>query len=193
MLGWRLQYILSLSPPCQLIEELVFLPGEAHSSALKNWTFRTMQGSTADLTAILISTLHFLKEEFSTYSESACLVDCVHSTIARECSCLSARSFYRPDTFQYSQLPDCTLEDICCILDALTSPSNCPYSVACTSIRYEATVSYSYFPAEYISQELAHSLNTMNSLADSAKILQYCWTLPLQRKVCKVAMKWDLG
>ena len=121
-----------------------------------------------------ISTFHFLKEEFSTYSESACLVDCVHSTIARECSCLSARSFYRPDTFQYSQLPDCTLEDICCIFDALTSPSDCPYSVACTSIRYEATVSYSYFPAVYISQELAHSLNTMNSLADSAKILQYC-------------------
>ena len=51
-----------------------------------------------------------------------------------------------------------------CILDALTSPSDCPCSVACTSIRYEATVSYSYFPAEYISQELAHSLNTMNSL-----------------------------
>ena len=95
-----------------------------------------------------ISTFQFLKEELSTYSESACLVDCVHSAIARECNCASARSFYRPDTSQYSQLPDCTLEDICCILDALTSPSDCPCSVACITTRYEATVSYSYFPAE---------------------------------------------
>ena len=103
---------------------------------------------------------NFLKGEFPSYSESACLVDCVHSAIARECNCISARSFYRPDTSQYSQLPDCTLEDICCILDSLTSPSDCPCSVACITTRYEATVSYSYFPAEYISQTLAHSLNT---------------------------------
>ena len=124
----------------------------------------------------------FLKGEFPSYSESACLVDCVHNTIARECRCVSARSFYRPDTSQYAQLPDCTLENICCILDALTSPSDCPCSVACTSTRYEATVSYSYFPAEYISQKLARSLNTTpaNFFINSLEVNVYFDTLNIE-------------
>ena len=125
---------------------------------------------------------NFLKRELPSYSESACLVDCVHSAIAIECNCVSVRSFYRPDTSQYAQLPDCTLEDICCILDSLTSPSDCPCSVACITTRYEATVSYSYFPAEYISQTLAHSLNTTpaNFFMNSLEVNVYFDTLNIE-------------
>ena len=97
---------------------------------------------------------------------------------------MSARSFYRPDTSQYAQLPDCTfnLVNICCILDALTSPSDCPCSVACTSTRYEATVSYSYFPAEYISQKLARSLKTTpaNFFINSLEVNVYFDTLNIE-------------
>ena len=107
-----------------------------------------------------LSTFHFLKGEYRVYSESACHVDCAHAIIAKECECLGARSFYRPDSTRYSQLPDCTLEKICCIFDALTSPSECPCPVACTSILFEATVSYSYYLAKYVSQILACSFNT---------------------------------
>jgi hypothetical protein len=128
------------------------------------------------------SIFRFLNGQVSTYSESACLVDCVHSAIARDCDCLSTRSFYRPDISHHSLLPDCTLENICCILDALTSPSNCPCPVACTSIRYEATVSYSSFPAEYISQKLAHSFNTTpaNSFINSLEVNVYFDTMNIE-------------
>ena len=143
---------------------------------------------------------NFLKREFPSYSESACLVDCVHSAIARECNCVSVRSFYRPDTSQYAQLPDCTLENTCCILDALTSPSDCPCSVACTSTRYEATVSYSYFPAEYFSQEVAHSLNTTpaNLFINSLEVNVYFDTLNVETLTTEeaysvVALLADIG
>jgi hypothetical protein len=52
--------------------------------------------------------------------------------------------------------------NVCCILDVITSPSNCSCPVACASVQYEATVSYSYFPAaEYFSKQLAHSFNSL--------------------------------
>ena len=54
-----------------------------------------------------LSNLNFLQGEYSTYSESACLMDCIHSSIADNCECIGARSFYNPDTLCYSQLPNC--------------------------------------------------------------------------------------
>ena len=102
-----------------------------------------------------LSNLNFLQGEYDTYSESACLVDCIHSSIADNCECISARSFYSPDTARYSQLPNCTLEEVCCLVNELISPSECNCPAACSSVSYETTVSYSYFPAEYISQSFA--------------------------------------
>ena len=102
-----------------------------------------------------LSNLNFLQGEYDTYSESACLVDCVHSSIADNCECISARSFYSPDTARYSQLPNCTLEKVCCLVNELISPNECNCPAACSSISYETTVSYSYFPAEYMSEGFA--------------------------------------
>ena len=102
-----------------------------------------------------LSDLNFVRGEYTTYSESACLVDCIHTSIADNCECIGARSFYSPDSARYSQLPNCTLEEICCIVNELISPSECDCPAACSSISYETTVSYSYFPAEYISQTYA--------------------------------------
>ena len=99
-----------------------------------------------------ISSFNFLQGEYTMYSESACLVDCIYTSMADNCECIGARSFYSPDTARYSQLPNCTLEEVCCIVNELISPNECNCPAACSSILYETTVSYSYFPAEYISQ-----------------------------------------
>ena len=104
-----------------------------------------------------ISSFSFLREEYTTYSESACLVDCIYTSMADNCECIGARSFYSPDTAQYSQLPNCTLEKVCCVINDLISPNECNCPTACYSISYEKTVSYSYFPAEYISQSFANN------------------------------------
>ena len=97
-----------------------------------------------------LSNLNFLQGEYSTYSESACLVDCIHSSIADNCECIGARSFFNPDTPRYSQLPNCTLAKACCIFNELFSPSECSCPVACSSVSYDTSVSYSNFPAKYL-------------------------------------------
>ena len=57
-----------------------------------------------------VSSFNFLRGEYTKYSESVCLVDCIHTSMADNCECIAARSFYSPDTTRYSQLPNCTLE-----------------------------------------------------------------------------------
>ena len=105
------------------------------------------------------SGLNFLQREYTTYSESACLVDCMQTNIADNCDCVAAHSFYSPDASEYTSLHKCTLEDICCVMNELLLPSNCTCSAACSAITYESSVSYSYFPAEYLSQLLGHRFN----------------------------------
>ena len=108
-----------------------------------------------------LSTFNFLRGDYTSYSESACLVDCMYSTIADNCECIGARSFYPPDTARYSQLPNCTLEKTCCILQSLRNNCNC--RPACSSILYEAAVSYSSLPAEEL-RSLASRLGLPSSL-----------------------------
>ena len=85
----------------------------------------------------------------TSYSESTCLVDCMHSRVADECECIGARSFHSPDIAHYSQLPNCTLEKICCIVDTLPSLQNyCNCSRACSFTMYASSVSYSSLPPE---------------------------------------------
>ena len=111
-----------------------------------------------------LSNLNFLQGEHSTYSVSACLVDCIHTKVADNCECIVARSFYSIDTPRYSQLPNCTLEKLCCIEDEFLSPNACDCPTACSSISYKVTVSYSHFPADYISNNLASSYNVSASI-----------------------------
>ena len=97
-----------------------------------------------------LSNLNFLQGEYSTYSESACLMDCIHSSMADNCECIGARSFYSPDTPRYSQLLNCTLAKACCIFNELFFPSECSCPVACLSVSYDISVSYSNFPARHL-------------------------------------------
>ena len=81
-----------------------------------------------------IFNLKFLQGEYGTYSESACLVDCIHTSSANNCGCIGARSLYSPDTAHYSWLPNCTLESVCCNFKELLFAGECNCSVACSSI-----------------------------------------------------------
>ena len=101
-----------------------------------------------------LSKLNFLQGENSTYSESACFVDCMLTSMADNCECIGARSFYSPDTARYSQLPNCTVKKACCIFNELFfRECNCP--VVCSSISYDTSVSYSNFPAKCFSPLVA--------------------------------------
>ena len=100
----------------------------------------------------------------ASYSESTCLVDCMHSRIADDCECIVARSFYSPGIARYSQLPDCTLEKICCIVDVLPFlQNNCNCRSACSFTQYETSTSYSSLPAEEL-RALAASFGLESTL-----------------------------
>ena len=126
--------MLSLSPPCQMIKESVFLMGGTHSSALNSKLLRTIQKIAK---VIHRSDFNFLQREYTTYSESACIIDYIYTSMADNCDCIGARSFYSPDTAYYSQLPNCTLEKVCCVVSELISLSDCNCPVACSSISYD--------------------------------------------------------
>ena len=129
-------------------------PGRNAFISIKEQNIKDQTGQNCN-SDIDVSSFNFLQGEYTTYSESACLVDCIYTSMADDCECIGARSFYSPDTAAYSQLPNCTLEKICCIVNELVSPNECNCPAACSSVLYESTVSYSYFPAEYISQSFA--------------------------------------
>ena len=148
-----------------------------------------------------VSPFNFLQGDYTSYSESACLVDCMHSRIADNCECIGARSFYSPDTVHYSQLSNCTLEKICCILDLLPSlQNNCNCRTACSSILYEtAAVSYSSLPAEEL-RSLASSFGLPSSLFpnDLLTVSVYFETLSVENQITSsvysfVAVLSDIG
>ena len=119
-------------------------------------TRRNCNSKTADL--------NFLQGEYTTYSESACLVDCMHTSMADNCHCVDSRSFYSPDSSEYTKLPNCTLENICCIANELLLPTQCNCEAACSSSVYQSSVSYSYFPPEYLSDYLGALVNVSPEL-----------------------------
>ena len=97
------------------------------------------------------SNLNFLQGEYTTYSESACLVDCMLTSLADKCVCVDSWSFYSPDSSEYTKLPNCTLKDICCITNKLRLPDQCNCEAACSFSIYKSTASYSYFPLDDLS------------------------------------------
>ena len=123
----------------------------------------------------------------ASYSESTCLVDCMHSRIADKCECIIARSFYSPGIARYSQLPDCTLEKICCIVDALTFPQDtCNCRSACSFTQYETSVSYSSLPAEEL-RSLAARFGLESTLFpdDFLTVSVYFETLNVQNQITR--------
>ena len=106
-----------------------------------------------------ISHLNFLQGEYTSYSGSACLVDCQLTSVADSCKCIASRTFYYPDSSKYDKLRNCTLEDICCVVEQFHSPITCDCEAACSAVLYETSMSYSYFPADYRSVELADVFN----------------------------------
>ena len=144
-----------------------------------------------------ISNLMFLQGDYTSYSESACLLDCMHTTIADNCECIGSRSFYSPDTARHSQLPNCALEKTCCILNTISSNCNCPR--ACSSILYETTVSYSSLPSEEL-RSLASALGLPSSLFpnDFLTVSAYFETLNVESETTSsvysfIALLSDIG
>lgn len=111
------------------------------------------------------SSFSFLQSEYIyDYSIPACTVDCMQTSMANNCGCNSARSFHHPKSNKFAQLPNCTLENICCIVDELVSPSQCNCPPACSSVLYDKEVSYSQFPADFQSIGIASTLNITPSI-----------------------------
>ena len=99
------------------------------------------------------TSFHFLPNSTS-YSESACEIDCLMSNVAQNCHCLGPG--VPPGGSSGSHLHDlqnCTVKDICCQIHNATT-STCDCRVACQTTLYITETSYSAFPAKYAMQKI---------------------------------------
>jgi len=100
--------------------------------------------------------LNFLHNLYN-YSESACLLDCLFTAIADRCSCFTKTGTLPSSNPRYANIRNCTFADVCCVQVVRSSALNCTCPPSCTTTLYDQSVSYSSFPAEYISEIFLNS------------------------------------
>ena len=93
----------------------------------------------------------FIGDKFD-YSASACLMDCLYTSIADKCNCYSLGQSIPASNPDYINTRNCTFRDICCIQEIVASADICNCPLACESSIYESSVSYSSIPADYVGQ-----------------------------------------
>ena len=88
---------------------------------------------------------NFLADKYK-YSSASCSVDCVLTDIARDCGCIPSRTFFPPKDGELSTLPNCTIENLCCIYDKefYHVPSTCHCLPSCSYVTYDEDISLSY-------------------------------------------------
>ena len=155
-------------------------------------TGRNCKSSTSDL--------NFLRGEYTTYSQSACLVDCMQTSLSDKCACVDSWSFYSPDSSEYAKLSNCTLKDICCITEQFILPDQCNCEDACSSSIYMSTASYSYFPTDYLSShfDTVHNISLDQHPSNLLAVNIYFETLNIETRTTSnaysfVALLSDIG
>lgn len=129
-----------------------------------------------------LSGFNYLQGEYN-YSGSACVLDCLHTQLAENCSCSFSPDQFPPDTPAVSDLPRCQLSDICCVFNETARPSACSCPTACVSTDYITSTSYSSLPANYITdslEDLFGVLHVENVLADIVGVNVYFETLNVE-------------
>ncbi len=109
---------------------------------------------------------NFLGSEYQYYSITACTRDCFLTGIAENCGCIESSLLNSDDEYTgiYSTLPVCGEEHLCYIFDEYNSPLGCGGKFcpsSCTYTEYTKAVSYSAFPANYLTETLASQLELL--------------------------------
>lgn len=94
---------------------------------------------------------NFLFEAYDlSYSLAACTLDCLYTAIVDNCGCYHRANSFPSNKPLYSNARNCTFSDVCCIQRVLNSAMNCDCPTSCNTTYYNALVSYSTFPAQYV-------------------------------------------
>ena len=92
------------------------------------------------------------------YSLASCLSDCILKDIANVCKCIHGVPI--PSVGRYANYQKCSVVQICCIAASIITTEDCGCTIACNQSLYDATTTYSTFPALAEFAELALLYNT---------------------------------
>lgn len=92
------------------------------------------------------------------YSLASCLSDCILKDIADVCKCIHGVPI--PTTGRYANSQRCSLVQLCCIAASLITTEDCGCTISCNQSLFDATISYSTYPALAEFANLALLYNT---------------------------------
>lgn len=143
-----------------------------------------------------IEGFNFLQEEYN-YSTTACLIDCFFTSISQRCRCIEA---YQPISDTLRSLPDCSVSEICCVIDEYANARTCNCSTACEYTTYDVSTSYSVFPSERFGMDFSQERNlTLSQVSNNYLVVEvYFESLNVEREVTEdaysvVALLSDIG
>ena len=139
---------------------------------------------------------NFLQEEYN-YSTTACLIDCFFTSITQRCRCIEA---YQPISNTLRSLPDCSVSEICCVIDEYATAKTCDCPTACEYTVYDVSTSYSIFPSERFGKNFSQERNlTLLQVSNNYLVVEiYFESLNVEREVTEdaysvVALLSDIG
>ena len=122
------------------------------------------------------------------YSYSACLEECVFTSISDKCKCNEFADFNTPDSSKSKQLKNCTLDDYCCEEDIIffdedksRNPNHCDCPQPCKYDTYDSIISYGEFPNDRIE-------TPPNQSVLAARI--YFRTLTVEQRITRNSYSW---
>ena len=96
--------------------------------------------------------------QINEYSLASCLSNCVLKDIAEVCDCIYGVP--APTSGRYADLPRCSIVKLCCIAASLITTEDCGCTISCNQSLFDATTTYSTYPALAERATLARVYNT---------------------------------
>lgn len=79
------------------------------------------------------------------YSLASCLSDCILKDIANVCKCI--HGVPTPTAGRYANSQRCSIVQLCCIAASLITTEDCGCTISCNQSLFDATITYSTYPA----------------------------------------------
>ncbi len=137
-------------------------PGRNAFISLKERRINDKSSNTNCRKRIETDSFNFIGSEYQYYSITACTRDCLLSSIAENCGCIESPLLNSGDEYTgiSSTLPVCDEQQFCCVLGVHKSARGCGMVCpsSCSYTEYTQAVSYSAFPANYLTEPLISRL-----------------------------------
>ena len=100
------------------------------------------------------------------YSLASCLSDCILKDIAEVCKCIHGVAI--PTVGRYANSQKCSVVQLCCIAATLITTEDCGCTISCNQSLFDATITYSTYPAlaEFANLALLYN-TTQEAIRDS--------------------------